>query len=81
MKHPDPKATAIDMQVYARKHWFDYFCDFDNPLIYKTVQFDVTELKKYCRENNLKFSLTMGFISRGPRTMLQSFDIVSMTMQ
>lgn len=62
MKHPDPRATAIDMQVYARKHWFDYFCDFDNPLIYKTVQFDVTELKNYCRENNLKFSLTMGFI-------------------
>jgi len=62
MTYSAPTATAIDMQSYPRKDWFDYFCAFDNPLIYKTIQFDVTELRKFCRENNLKFSLTIGFI-------------------
>ena len=41
---------------------YEHFCQFEIPISYRTIQIDVSSLKAYCKTNNLKFSLTMGFI-------------------
>ncbi len=57
-----PTATPIDLETFPRKHLYEHFCQFEIPLSYRTIQIDVSSLKAYCKTNNLKFSLTMGFI-------------------
>ena len=57
-----PTATPIDLETYPRKRWYEHFCQFEIPVTYRTIQIDVSALKAYCKTNNLKFSLTLGFI-------------------
>lgn len=58
----NPTATPIDLDTYARRYWYEHFCQFEIPITYRTIQIDVTALKTYCKQNNRKFSLTLGFI-------------------
>jgi chloramphenicol O-acetyltransferase type A len=58
----NPIATPIDLDTYARRQWYEHFCQFEIPVTYRTIQIDVTALKSYCKHKNLKFSLTLGFI-------------------
>ena len=48
-----PNATPVDLQSYARRHWYEHFCQFEIPLTYRTVQIDITDLKAYCKSNNV----------------------------
>ncbi|MEY2719473.1 MAG: hypothetical protein RLZZ273_839 [Bacteroidota bacterium] len=57
-----PTAIPIDLDTYPRRQWYEHFCQFEIPLTYRTIQIDVTALKLYCKQHNLKFSLTIGFI-------------------
>lgn len=68
-----PKATPVDLQSYARKHWYDHFCQFEIPVTYRTVQIDVTELRSYCKSNGVKFSQTIGFILLRANNHIQEF--------
>lgn len=57
-----PIATPIALESYTRRHLYEHFIEFDNPLTYRTIQIDVTALKQFCNERSLKFSQTIGFI-------------------
>ena len=57
-----PTAIPIDLETFPRKHWYEHVCQFEIPVTYLTTQIDVSSLKAYCKANNLKFSLTLGFI-------------------
>lgn len=68
-----PNATPVDLQSYARRHWYEHFCQFEIPLTYRTVQIDITDLKAYCKSNNVKFSQTIGFILLRANNHIQEF--------
>ena len=68
-----PIATPIDLDTYARRHWYEHFCQFEIPVTYRTIQIDVTALKQYCKQNNLKFSLTLGFILTRANNLVREF--------
>ncbi len=57
-----PIATPIDLETYPHRQWLEHFSRFDVPVTNRTLQIDVTNLKDYCKRNNLKFSLTIAFI-------------------
>jgi chloramphenicol O-acetyltransferase type A len=57
-----PTAIPIDLETFPRKHWYEHVGQFEIPVTYLTTQIDVSNLKAYCKANNLKFSLTLGFI-------------------
>ena len=57
-----PTATPIDLATYPRRHWYEYFSQFEVPITYLTIQIDVTALRDYCKQNNRKFSQTLTFI-------------------
>jgi chloramphenicol O-acetyltransferase type A len=68
-----PTATPIDLNTYARRYWYEHFCQFEIPITYRTIQIDVTALKQYCKQNNLKFSLTLGFILTRANNYVREF--------
>lgn len=68
-----PTGTPIDLETYARRQWYEHFCQFEIPVTYRTIQFDVTALKAYCKKNNLKFSLSIGFIITRANNLVPEF--------
>ena len=48
----------IDMETYPRKKHFEYFLNMANPYAGVTVQTDVTELVRFCKEKKYSFFLT-----------------------
>ncbi len=68
-----PNATPVHLQSYARRHLYEHFCQFEIPLTYRTVQIDVTDLKSYCKSNNVKFSQAIGFILLRANNHIQEF--------
>ncbi len=68
-----PSAKPIDLDAYPRRHWYEHFSQFEIPLTYRTIQIDVTALKSYCKLNNLKFTLTLGFILTRANNHVQEF--------
>lgn len=48
----------IDMESYPRKEHFAYFRTLANPYVGITVDVDVTELVRFCRERKISFYLT-----------------------
>ena len=52
------KKRYIDMSTYKRIDHFNYFKGLANPFLGLTCDVDVTDLVKYCKDNNLSFYLT-----------------------
>jgi len=49
---------VIDMESYPRKEHFAYFRSLPNPYVGVTVDVDVTELVRFCKEQGISFYLT-----------------------
>jgi chloramphenicol O-acetyltransferase type A len=50
-----PPSHAIDLNNYSRNKLYQYFKRFEVPVNSRTVQVDITNLKKYLKESNLRF--------------------------
>jgi len=53
----------VDIENWNRKTIYEYFKDFPDPFFNLTSNLDVTELYRFCKENNLSFSLANLFYS------------------
>jgi chloramphenicol O-acetyltransferase type A len=53
----------VDVESLNRKAAYEYFKDYDNPFFNITANLDVTELYRFCKANNLSFSLANLFYS------------------
>jgi len=57
-----PTATPIDLNTYARRFWYEHFLTFEIPIVYRTIQIDVTDLLAYVKQHKHRFALTLGFV-------------------
>lgn len=53
----------VDVEKWNRKAAFEFFKDFEDPFFNITANLDVTNLYRFCKENNLSFSLANLFYS------------------
>ncbi len=53
----------VDVEKWNRKTIFEYFKDFEDPFFNITANLDVTNLYRFCKENNLSFALENVFYS------------------
>jgi chloramphenicol O-acetyltransferase type A len=54
----------IDVSTWARRSAFEFFKDFEDPFFNITANLDVTELRRFCRENELSYALSALFYSQ-----------------
>lgn len=54
------QCKKIDMETYPRRDHFDYFRSLQNPHVGVTVDVDVTDLVRFCRDNG--YSLYLSFM-------------------
>lgn len=57
-----PSFTAINLETYPRRHIYEHFLDYEIPFTSRTTQLDITNLKNYIQNINLKFSLVFSFL-------------------
>ena len=57
-----PVATRIDLDTYPRRALYEHFLTFENPVVNRTVQLDISALKTFVKSKGLRFSLTLGLI-------------------
>ncbi|MBU3679883.1 MAG: hypothetical protein FGM32_09810 [Candidatus Kapabacteria bacterium] len=57
-----PTATPIELDSYPRRFWYEHFLTFEIPLVYRTIQIDVTELHAYVKHHKKRFAVTLGMI-------------------
>lgn len=53
----------IEIEKWKRKSTFEYFRNFENPFFNLTAPLEVTNLYRFCKSNNLSFSLSSLFYS------------------
>jgi chloramphenicol O-acetyltransferase type A len=57
-----PTATPIDLSSYPRRFWYEHFLTFEIPVVYRTIQIDVTDVLAYVKQQNKRFAVTIGMI-------------------
>jgi chloramphenicol O-acetyltransferase type A len=53
----------VDIAAWNRKAAYEFFRDFEDPFFNVTANLDVTNLYRFCKENDLAFSLAALFLS------------------
>lgn len=64
---------SVDVENWKRKAAYEYFKDYDNPFFNITANLDVTELYRFCKANNLSFSLANLFYSLQAANEIKEF--------
>ncbi|MGH9947790.1 MAG: CatA-like O-acetyltransferase [Pyrinomonadaceae bacterium] len=54
----------IDISSWPRRTTFEFFSDYEDPFFNITGNVDVTELRQFCKQNELSYSLAALFISQ-----------------
>lgn len=55
IKKQNPLSHVVDLKNYSRNNFYQYFRKFEVPVNSRTIQVDITNLKKYLKEKNLRF--------------------------
>lgn len=62
-RHEEPPVCrAIDLATYPRRRHYDYFRAFDVPVNSRTVQIDITRLRRHVSAQGLRFFVTLSFL-------------------
>ena len=67
--------TEIDVEKWERKSTYDFFKDFADPFFNITANLDVTNLYRFCKQNNLSFSLSGLFYSLETANEIREFKL------
>lgn len=63
----------VDLENWKRKTTFEFFKDYDDPFFNLTANLDATRLYRFCKENNLQFSLANLFYSLQTANEIKEF--------
>ena len=63
----------VDVRNWNRRATFEYFKDYEDPFFNITANLDVTNLYRFCKENNLSFSLANLFYSLQTANEIREF--------
>jgi len=66
---------SIDIDNWNRKHIFEFYKDYEQPFFNVTANIDVTNLYKYCKENNYSFFIYCLYISTKLANEINEFKI------
>ena len=55
--------TEMDIKKWARKTTYEFFKDYEDPFFNFTANIDVTSVYRFCKKNDLAFSLTSLYYS------------------
>ena len=53
----------VDIDTWARKTTYEFFRDYEDPFFNITTNLDVTHLYRFCKDNDVAFSLAALFLS------------------
>lgn len=67
--------TTFDTENWERKSTFDFFQTFDIPFYNITANVDVTNLKSYCKQNEISFFITSLFIPQKVINQIDNFKL------
>lgn len=65
----------VDVENWNRKASYEFFKDYENPFFNITAQLDVTDLYRFCKANNLSFSLANLFYSLQTANEIKEFRL------
>lgn len=65
----------LDVENWERKAAYEYFKDYETPFFNITAHLDATELYRFCKANNLSFSLANLFYSLQTANEIREFRI------
>jgi len=65
----------VEVENWARKQSYEHFKDYDQPFFSITANLDATELYRFCKENNLSFSIATLFCSIKAANEIREFRI------
>jgi chloramphenicol O-acetyltransferase type A len=65
----------VDIENWNRKAIYEYFKDYADPFFNLTANLDVTELYRFCKENDLSVSLAILFYSLQTANEIREFRI------
>ena len=63
----------VDVENWNRKTTYEFFKDYEDPFFNITANLDVTELHRFCKANNLSFSLANLFYSLQTANEIKEF--------
>lgn len=67
--------AEVDIEGWARKTTYEFFRDYADPFFNFTANLDVTALSRFCRANDLSFSLAALFYSLVAANRIREFRI------
>ena len=65
----------LDIEAWARKTTYEFFRDYEDPFFNITANLDVTRLYRFCKENDLAFSLAALFLSIQTANEIREFRL------
>lgn len=70
-----PMFQELDIKAWERKATYDFFRDYEDPFFNITANLDVTNLYRFCKNNNLSFSLAALFFSIQTANEIREFRL------
>ena len=67
--------TKVDIASWERKTTFEFFLDYEDPFFNIAANLDVTSLYRFCKENDLAFSLAALFLSLQAANEIREFRL------
>jgi chloramphenicol O-acetyltransferase type A len=67
--------TEFDIDTWPRKTTYEFFKDYDDPFFNFTANVDVSHAYRFCKQNDLAFSLTALFCSLQAANEIREFRI------
>jgi chloramphenicol O-acetyltransferase type A len=65
--------TEVDISAWTRRTTFEFFRDYKDPYFNFTASVDVTQLRRFCRENSLSFSIAALFYTQQAANAIPEF--------
>jgi len=65
----------VDINAWERKATYEFFRDYEDPFFNITANLDVTNLYRFCKENDLAFSLAALFFSLQTANEIREFRL------
>lgn len=67
--------TEVDIDAWPRRSTYEFFKNYDDPFFNFTAPVDVTHLYRFCKENDLAFSLTVLYCTQRAANEIREFRI------
>jgi|SRR5436190_3262037 len=67
--------TEVDIAAWPRRATFEFFQDYDDPFFNFTANVEVTQLYRFCKQNDLAFSLAALFCTQRAANEIREFRI------